>query len=319
MSAASGGEGGAGDDDAELRPFLDLRDEEVFLGEEILVVTGVRTAELVDASVLFDEPGELHITEPSGAVIVRRHEPACYDGPARVASLFHRESLDDLVPTITVGAYDLRYLVAGHEARRTILVRPSPAIPPVLELELPDPIDLEPLRPFVVSLALVNAGEAPLRLVPPDLCYGARVLGYVTSDDPPLWSRLDRIRPPVEVRSPFERVAPEEVDESALVTLCPGERHVSAVGFDGVLQPGLATQRGPTGTGPGRWYPRERFAVNLALVVHARVMGAPRPLRWLKRARAEYRVDGSLQGIGAPPSGQGDSEQVTPSTWRGSW
>ena len=290
---------------AAIAPVLQVRDEEVFLGEEILFVAGVRAAVRVEARALCNEPGELRITAPDGGVIVRPHEARSYDGPSQRVSLLHRRCLGDLVPAVTVGDYDLRYLAAGREARARIRVRPSPRSPPVLALEVPDPIDLVPRRPFAVSVALVNVSDAPLRILPPDLCHGASIVGYVVSDDPPLWSRLDRRLDPVEERGPFAHVAPEDVDESAFVTLAPGARHVSAVRFDGVFRDSLDAV----------WLPRERFTMSLGLVVYARVTGASRPLRWLARARVDYGMDGALRGLGAPRPADGAWERITPTGW----
>ncbi len=46
------------------------------------------------------------------------------------------------------------------------------------------------------------------------------------------------------MQGPLAHVAPEDVDDNALLTLGPSARHVSTVSFDGVFRASLATGGG---------------------------------------------------------------------------
>jgi hypothetical protein len=275
---------------ADPTPSLDVRDGDVFLGEEIVFKRGLSCAARVPAVELWGRSCRLVIRGPDGLVSVHAREPSGYNGPSSIESLGHLECLNDLAVPLAPGAYELAYECEGREARRRIHVREHATPGPVVAVDFPEWIETEPGRPFAVRLELANTSGAPLRLVEPNSCYAASVVGFVSADDPPSWSRLDRTaeRAGAQEARYRARVDVGSLGALTMVELAPGERRSYVVVFDEVF-------RASTGA---RWRPRERFDVTVGLVVHTFEPPMARPIHWLRRATGGYLATGARLSAG---------------------
>lgn len=271
-------------------PTLSVRDDDVFLGEEIVFRAGLQCAAKVPAHVLYRRSRRLVVRTPDGAETVHEREPSSYDGPASIKALHHRECLNDLAAPLVPGTYEIVHRCGGHEASRAILVRDPSTEGPRVRFEFPEHVDLASGAPFTVRIEVTNASRAPLRIVEPNSTYPASVVGFVDADDPPSWSRLQRTREADAASDPRYRtsVALEHLGALAIVDIAPGELRAYDVAFVELLRK----------DGDPAWRPRERLEVTLGLVVHAFQPNGTRPIRWLRRGRGEYLVTGQRISAG---------------------
>ncbi|APR88573.1 hypothetical protein A7982_13922 [Minicystis rosea] len=285
-------------------PTLDVQDEDVFLGEEILFRRGLACAQPVPALELSARSCRLVVRGPDGLDRVHPREPSGYDGPSRIRSLQFVECLNDLAAPLVAGTYEIAYQCEGREARRRLHVHERATPGPVVALRFPDQLDVEHERPFTVHLDLTNASGAPLGVVLPDICYAASVVGFVSVEEPPSWSRLVATAARAATQNAGYRTPIDVAHRSALsVVLAPGERRSCAVVFEAVFEADLDPE----------WRPRERFDVTVGLVVHTFEPDVARPLRWLRRSTGTYLTTGALVSTGDARRKDWEWVRVSPS------
>lgn len=289
----------------EPTPTLDIHDEDVFLGEEIIFLAGLQCSARVDARELYGRTCHLAVTAPDGRTTALVREPSSYDGPSRIARLRRREHLPDLAGPLVPGTYEIRYACEGREARRQIRVHERAEPGPRVDIVFPDRAGVAPGGRFLVRVEVANVSSGPRSFVAPDSCYAASVVGFVNANDPPSWSALNRDGEPEAARGAayFTPIDAGTRGALVMVNLPPAGRRAYEVSFREVLRESL----------DDAWRPRERFAVTVGLVVHEFDPGAQRPLRWLRRATAEYLVTGALQSAGEARCEAWEWVRVSPS------
>ncbi len=287
----------------DVMPVIQCPDDEILVGEEILFGVGLRCGTRVDARDLYARTCRLVVTAPDGSVSIHERGNSSYDGPSRIASLIHCECLNDLVDSVTAGTYDIRYICGGNEAQAQIRVA-ARAPAPAVEATFPDPIDVEPGRPFALQFEITNRADTPVRIVAPDSCYAASVVGFMSAEDPPSWSFLTRAfrHDDRRERAWSTKVSSETFGQLRSIELHHDERYRFEVAFEGLFRPDTDK----------KWMPRERFEVTVGFVLHTLDSRDARPVRWLKRKRADYIVDGSLQSIGEARCRPWEWVRVTP-------
>jgi hypothetical protein len=263
------------------QPEIRVRDEDVFLGEEVLFRAGLCADEVVDAAELYGPTCELTIVAPGGAASVHPREPSIYDGPSKIRSYFHREHLIDLLDVpLVAGVYELRFACEGRVATKAIRVRARERPAPNVAFSFPERLDLGPGRPFTVGIELASAPS--ICVVAPDACYAASVVGYMSAEDPPSWWRLDRRGEREATERTGYRTAINLANRSALATIDLARAHRHAATFEEAFRAGT----------DARWRPRERFTSTVGLVVHELAPDVNRPIRWLRRTHADYDARG---------------------------
>jgi hypothetical protein len=301
----------------EVTPVIECSDENFLVGEEILFRVGLRCETRVDACELWAKSCRLAITAPDGSVSIHERGPSAYDGPSKISSLIRRECLNDLVDSITEGTYDVRYLFDDRETRSQICIGTGASAPDVAAT-FPDPIDVEPGRSFAVRFEITNGAEPRWRMVVPNSCYAASVVGFVSAEDPPSWSRLSTCSPGNEARKigqapniplgtldggDMRPTSEWKFDQLTSIELDHGQRYRFEVAFGSVFAPERDR----------RWMPRERFGVTVGFVVQTFDSRFRRPFRWLKRVRADYLVEGTLRGVAEARCRPWEWARVTPS------
>ena len=286
-------------------PSLEVQDEDVFLGEEILFRRGLSCAEPVPAQELWGRSCLLVIRGPDGIERAYPREPSGYDGRSRIRSLQSSECLNDLGAPLAAGAYELVYACEGREAQRTIHVRERAMPGPVVALRFPDRIDVERGEPFTVRLDLTNASGAPLHVVQPGCCHAASIVGFVSVDDPPSWSQIQATAARAATQLAGYTTPIDVAHRGALsvVELAPGEQRTSEIVFEAVFEAGMDAQ----------WLPRDRFDVTVGLVVHTFEPGVARPLRWLRRSTSTYLATGARVSTGDARCNEWAWVRVSPS------
>ncbi len=257
-----------------LAPTLRLVDDHFFVGEQILFRVGVHAAAPVDALRLNALEGRLTVRAPDGRTAVEEFAaPATYDGPALAKGLSRLVCLNDLVPHLAEGRYQLAYACAGRVIEEGITLRAVPALERIaVEIDLPPRVDPGAERAIPVGVTVRNGGPSAIEIVAPGSNWFSGPAGYLEADAPALWARLAPSPIP-----PRELPIRQNRARLAMRTIAPGERSAAQV----VLAAGspYALPRG--------------CAVTVGVVVLVFLPGIERAIGLLHRARARYGGDGA--------------------------
>jgi hypothetical protein len=286
-------------------PTLRVRDEDVFLGEEVVFQAGLRCAAKVPARMLYGRARRIVVRAPDGSETVHERERSSYDGPSEIKALHYCECLNDLAAPLVPGTYELVHQCDGREARQAIRVREPSMAGPAIRFEFPARLDVTPGAPFTARVEVTNASRAPLRIVEPNSTYPASVVGFVDADDPPSWSRLERADEWAAEEAPRYRTPVDfkHLGELAIVECAPGERRTYDVAFLELFRK----------DDDRAWRPRGRLEVTLGLVAHAFEPDGTRPIRWLRRGTGEYLLTGERISAGEARCKPWQWCRVTPS------
>ncbi len=289
-----------------VAPTLEVNHADYYQGEQIQIKIGNKAPMPVDALLLAGQPSEIRLVRADGTLIFKKifDRPIVYSGPSRTQSLSHVESLNDLAKELPAGSYKLSHKSGDKEVSCGITIWELPLLAKMrVRFEFPDRVELSEDEPIKIKLTLFNDSASPIQFVVPNTDYWANVAGYITSSNPPMFTRLKDPDELSEAQKPNSRVPirNENLARLQLATVQPSASCAFQVVFvDSLARTDKSLPKEAAQSmrkERNQWLPKESFELVAGLVLY---IIAPtgdaqlkRPVELLFRSKVSYLANGT--------------------------